>query len=478
MSRLFPNRLLRLGSIYAVGSLATNAVGILLIPLYTAFLTPADYGAVALLTLTAAVLTRGVSAAGFHALSRFYFAPENAGRRGQLVFNLFVLMLLASLGIAAAYVVSSQVLARLLLGGGDWLPLVRLFALVVLFTPVGDFCRSYLRLRERAGWVVGLGLAGVLAGAVCAAVLLVRFDAGVYAMGAAAVISPAVFTAGALALMARDFTWRLSRAVVREPLRYGFSLFFEGYANLLMHLGDRYLLRIFSPLGSVGLYSFGYRFAQVFHQSYVEPSCQATLPSIMKEEGFAERQSAVIRQSTVWYLGLGVIAVSAMTLFCREVVALLATRESFHPAAPILPLVGWGYLLHGLSNFLSYPILMRRKGGTRTVLMTTAAAINILLNLLLIPVFGFLGAAAATLLSYALLCLGAAWLSHRLGAPLPVSWRALLGLCLAAALAGGGYFALPQGFAPSSLAVKFALLAGIALLSGWCVVGTVSDSED
>ena len=190
MSRLFPNRLLRLGSIYAVGSLATNAVGILLIPLYTAFLTPADYGAVALLTLTAAVLTRGVSAAGFHALSRFYFAPENAGRRGQLVFNLFVLMLLASLGIAAAYVVSSQVLARLLLGGGDWLPLVRLFALVVLFTPVGDFCRSYLRLRERAGWVVGLGLAGVLAGAVCAAVLLVRFDAGVYAMGAAAVISP------------------------------------------------------------------------------------------------------------------------------------------------------------------------------------------------------------------------------------------------------------------------------------------------
>src|SRR5919204_5054599 len=93
--------LLRHSAIYGLGSIVARILAVLLLPLYTRYLTPGDYGLIETLVALSAVLTALVAQAMKSAFFRFYFDSAEDDRRRQVVLTAFWYVMAAATTVLA-----------------------------------------------------------------------------------------------------------------------------------------------------------------------------------------------------------------------------------------------------------------------------------------------------------------------------------------------------------------------------------------
>jgi len=153
-------------------------------------------------------------------------------------------------------------------------------------------------------------------------------------------------------------------------------------------------------VGAVGLYSFGYQIAEILNALLVNPVKEGIMPHIYKMEKEPEDQKAFIKSSALYYYVVAMFFALGLSLYARELVMLLARREEFWPSWEIIPIISLCCVFHGLGNFLGLGMVMRSKTALFSATVIVSAMVNIGLNFVLIPTFGLVGAAMATLMSY------------------------------------------------------------------------------
>ena len=95
-----------------------------------------------------------------------------------------------------------------------------------------------------------------------------------------------------------------------------------------------------------------------------------------------------------------------------EPLLLLVASEKYRAGAAIIPWVIGGVALQGLFPVASAGLQIQKRSGRILLAILSAAGLNVLLNLLLIPSLGIEGAAIATLLAYGLMTALAAWMGR------------------------------------------------------------------
>ena len=120
-----------------------------------------------------------------------------------------------------------------------------------------------------------------------------------------------------------------------------------------------------------------------------------------------------------------------LSLFAPQALSLLTT-PAYRGAARVVPLIVLAYLFYEVNYLISFGLDLTNKTFYYPFVVGTAAVFNLLLNLILIPPFGMMGAAVATVLSYALLPI-IEYLVVRQLYPVPYEWGRLLKLALVSA---------------------------------------------
>jgi O-antigen/teichoic acid export membrane protein len=174
-----------------------------------------------------------------------------------------------------------------------------------------------------------------------------------------------------------------------------------------------------------------------------------------------------------YQVALMVALALAVALLAPEVIRIIAT-PAYWAAAAIVPWIAAGYVARYLYFFPVNSLLFRKRPGWVAVLTILAAALNIGLNLALVPTFGIMAAAVNTLVAFVVLFIMAYVVGQRVH-PVPYQWgRLLLLFGLALAL-----FALslliPTDNLLVSLALKLATLAALPALL-W-LTGFLSPAE-
>ena len=261
--------------------------------------------------------------------------------------------------------------------------------------------------------------------------------------------------------------WTLARI----SLAFGVPLIAYEFASVVLDSGDRFLVQHFLGDAQLGYYSAAYNIGSYFQDIVMSPMNLAFLPIYMRlwtHEG-PEPTRKFISNALTWFL-VAISFITCMTLLCsRNVIILLASRR-YLEAHLLLPILIPSLMLYATHIFLNAGMIFTKRTGLMAKLVAVSAIANIGLNLFMIPRFGILGAAWATMIAYSLLILMMAWLNQRI---LPLSLDLpLLGCSLLAA--GATYLAVGR-IAPinvllslaarvSAGTVLFALL--LALLSG------------
>lgn len=439
--------------IYLLGFIGQRMASLLMIPITTRFLTPADYGIADLLEQSTSVISLLLGGRLASALGYFYFQTDSEEARRPVVST--TILGAAALGLLAAVICwpLSDRLSQLVFGhvlAGTYFRIVfvgfpAIFASDAIFT--------LYRVENRPGLYTVMSLLRLALHIAGIVVLVALFRLRVAGMMLAAVISFAVMAAGMGIGVFRRMAPAFDLRVFGRMVRYSMLLALGGIAAVIMNFGDRFILPHYRPLGELGIYVLACKIGMLV--TFVYGSFQiywsAQVFQIMRRD---DAELVFARMFTYVILGMSFSGI-AIAVCARPALRLLA-GPAFQSAAALVPIIVAAYCVRGIGDFLRCLFLAEGRPGDDAVCNWLGAAICLVAYLLLIPRFGAWGAAYATLAAFIAVGIVSAVWTYRLR-PYRVETGRLAKICVASAAAAAPYAAIH----PSSLPG----LIGLAALS-------------
>jgi len=396
-------KLIYLSGIYSLGSLMDKGITFFFIPIYTTYLGTADYGIIGLMSVTVGLSQKLFYPPVNQGFVRHYYAPEFKGKQGLLLFNSLFFLAFQAFFFALIFFFLSKTIASLVLENEELILIVKIYAFILFFHPLSDFLLTFLRQSEKAKLTILISWAHSLFYAAVVLSGLIFFNLGVMALIYGTLLGFIFKVCCILPTFWRESEHKISFSVLSQPLKYGYPRIISGCSNVLIESGDRYVILIFATLSSVGLYSFGYQIASMINIIFVAPFTAALLPITFKQEGNPDRQKEFLKRTCTYFYLAGMFICLSLSLYSQEIIQIIARKEEFWESWIVVPVVAYSYILAGLGSFFDWGLVMTKNGFRLSANVFIGALVNIGLNFVLIPYWGILGAAFATLLSYIVL---------------------------------------------------------------------------
>lgn len=392
-------RLARHSAAYTLGSALNKAFAFILVPIFTRSLAQQDYGAYVLLNAGAAVLAVLFELGVSSSVMRFYYDYDDPRERARYLGSVWLFCVLATCAMALVLTLFGEpVLAPLFKGVSFW-PYVVLTVWATFLSTANVIPWVLMRIHEQSTRFVILVVAQSAALLVAVLIYVVLLHMGLLG----AVLS--IFTQGCLIFVFFSvYTLRNASLNVRwrylpPSLAYGLPVLLLQAGWWVLDASDRFILRYFTSLDVVAVYSIGYAigrilimFSQAINQAWT-PFFYATV-----KEGRPDAKGIFSYTATYFTLaisGLGLLVV----VFAREAV-LFFGGHSYLAATTITPLVVLGTVAQGMFYVPSRGLFLQKQTRWFPMILLVGVVVNLGLNLLLIPIIGMIGAALATLAGY------------------------------------------------------------------------------
>ena len=387
-------RLVTNTAVFAVGKLLSKLLVFCMTWLYTTCLTRSEYSTADLVVNMANLLIVlacvGVNEGIFRAA-----AARSGNKEAYLTNGLFILV-----GGSAVFLVLSPLISLIpIFKGYAWL-----IALYVVVANLHTVVAQYLCAVGRTRLFAGQGLLNTALVIIFNILFLPVLDFGVTGYVLATVLADLVTTVF-LILLTR--LWRsvkprtLSKKIIRSLLVFCLPLVPTTLFWWITGVSDRYMVTAMCSSELNGLYTAAYKIPTLLiHVVSIFDS--AWKLSVSAEEDF---EACTAFYTRVWrfYTTIAFLGGAALVLFCRPLSLLLFGSE-FHEAWVYIPVLTFATVFAALDTFLGsvYFASKRTMGSMLTAL--AGAAVNLILNLCLIPVWGAMGASIATFVSYFSVC--------------------------------------------------------------------------
>jgi O-antigen/teichoic acid export membrane protein len=449
-------RLARHSAIYGIGGLVSRLLAVFLLPLYTHYLTEADYGRVEILvagsTVVVIVLRMGISSAFF----RFYFDAKDAAHRLLVVRTSFwFTMTMATAGLILGLILAPEIADLLRLG--DHPDLVRAAAVGVWAQMNYEQLTSLFRVEERSLQYVYASVANILITVAATVLLVVVFDQHALGVLVGNFIGTLCVYLVLVGYHREQLGLQFDRSLLREMNRFGMPLVPSALALWAINFVDRLFVAHYKGPAEVGVYSVAVRIASaiVFLMVAFRTAWPAFAYSI-EDDRDAKRTYSFVLTYVVTCLSWVALALGALAPWIVD----LLTAPDFHRAHEAVALLAFAGVAYAGYVVLAIGSGRARRTQLNWVITGIAAAVNVGLCIALIPPYGMVGAAIATLASYVVLFVGMVLYAQHVY-PVAYQWRRVL---TAAGAAVGLTIAARATGAP--LVVSLLLVAAYPLALG------------
>jgi len=420
-------RLATTGFAYTAASVLSKLIAVALLPLYTRYLTPADYGAAEVLFAGVVAASIVVRFGAIEALLRFYYqAGEDPAR--VVATSFAALFWAATVTALVALPLAGPISEALLDRPAPGLARIAIGGLWVL--TLYEYLLTLFRLEERGKAYFATTMASVLAAIVLTVVLVVGAGEGARGLLLGSYASGAAFVVGLAALHRRSLSLRVDVPLLRRLARFGVPTMPAELSLYSLNFIDRIVIVRYVGLAEAGLYALAIKFAQAVN--VLVRGFQLAWPplaySIRDDE---EARLAYARIVTLFVAGCAFVVVG-MWLLARWIARALAAPEFFQSYEAI-GLISTAVTLYAL--YMVLVVILGRTGRTEFNFPATAAAlaVNVALNLLLVPPLGIVGAGLALVASYAVVLVVMYGFTQRLF-PVPYEWGRLARIVLVSAV--------------------------------------------
>ncbi|WP_292389041.1 flippase [Methanosarcina sp. UBA5] len=200
---------------------------------------------------------------------------------------------------------------------------------------------------------------------------------------------------------------------IKEYLQFSLPLTPSSLVRWITESSDRFLVNYFLGLGSAGVYSAAYSIGTLI-QLLVTPLQVILLPELSKlfDENKLDQVKIYLSSSLRYFLLITVPAVFGLSALAKPLLGIFTTQD-FLSGWLVIPIVAFSGLLAGVFQIFVNIMFLVKETKSTTYINIIAAVSNVLLNLLLIPSIGFIGAALSTLISYFLMIVLCIYVSRK-----------------------------------------------------------------
>jgi O-antigen/teichoic acid export membrane protein len=448
----------RLGAqsaIYGLGGLLSRIIAIFLVPLYTAYLGKVGFGKLetifAFMAVLTIVLRLGITSAFF----RFYFDADDEEHKLRVVRTSFwFTMGMATIGLAVGLVFAEPI-SRFIHVNGD-IALVQA-GFVWLWTQMNYAqITSLFRVEQRPVAFAIATVANVLITIGATIVLVVGLDKGATGAVVGNLLGTLVVYVVLLGYRRYQLGLTFDRRLLRAMNRFGLPLVPAALMLWIINFIDRLFIARFDGQGEVGIYSLAVRISSVM--VFLMAAFQLAWPAFaysIRDDRQAKRTYSYVLTYLLFLMSWVALALAVLAPWLVDFLA----PPAFVRSADAVPLLCFSVVAYSGYTVLAIGIGRARQTQYNWIVAGAAAAVNVVLNLALIPPYGMMGAAVATLVAYLVLFV-AMWVNSRRVYPVAYQWRRVI--TLAAVAAGLTVLGVAVGSLP--LAIALIVLYPLALL--------------
>jgi O-antigen/teichoic acid export membrane protein len=398
MMRTALSRLFKGSIVYGIGAISQRFIGIFLLPFYTQALKPADYGAMALISLVGVAMSGVLSLGTGNSMGVLYFKEQDRSKRPAILWTNFSLLLANGLFWYVLIFLFAPQLSLFIFQTVDYTEFIRLAFIGTVLGNFSEVWLAYLRMEEKAKSYVVLTLGITLITIGLSVGLILGLSLGLYGLILSTVFGQVFLLLAVLLFIARKLPFQIDVEKVWPLIRIGSPSIFGLFAFLLIDYADRQMIERILDLTALGLYTIGYSFGMVVTMA-VGAFSSAWPPFFMSYINKREEAKVIFGKVLTYYVfAFGVLTVVFFG-FAKPVVLVL-TAPDFRQAWTVIGLVAASHVLKGCYLIMLPGLNFAEKLSKQSLIEWIAAIINLLANLWLIPIFGIRGAALATFISY------------------------------------------------------------------------------
>jgi O-antigen/teichoic acid export membrane protein len=431
-------RLARHTAVYGLGGLVSRILAVLLLPLYTSYLSPGSYGRVETLVAASAVavivLRMGVSSAFF----RFYFDVKDTARRLVVVRTSFwFTMTMATVGLVLGLVFAPQLshLVRL----GDHPELVRAAAVGFWAQMNYEQLTSLFRVEERSVAFAVASIANVLITVGATVILIVGLHKGALGLLVGNFIGTLCVYVTLLAYRREQLGLQFDRELFRGMQRFGLPLVPSALALWAINFVDRLFIAGYKDQAEVGVYSAAVKIASVITLAmFAFRTAWPAFAYSIEDDRDAKRTYSFVLTYLLVFASWIALALGALAPWLTHAM----TAPEYQRAEKAIALLAFAGAVYAGYTVLAIGSGRARKTQLNWVVSAVGAVVNVVLCIWLIPRYGMVGAAIATAVAYVVLFVGMTLYAQRVY-PVAYQWRRVLtavgagvGLTVAARVGG------------------------------------------
>jgi len=395
-------RTIKHSGVYALGNLAKKSLGFLLLPVYTRYLSTADYGILELVSVFLQILVLLLVMGIPGALIKIYTHDcTNKNDKKSLIFTILILLL--SFNIPALCIVFrySSKISSLLLGEGKYAVLIKIICVTIFCNIYITVVTSIYRAEERSKKFVVISTIHFFIALLCNIYFVVIAKMGVKGILLGNLISSLIVFFLVLPELTSQIKFAFSKKYLFKILTLSIPMIPSSLAMWIMNASDRYFLRLYSTMDELGLYSLGAKLSMTIYLFIVIPFNLAW-PTIMFSIAKKKDAKKIYSQIFKYFIFISIFLSLIVCLISKEILIIMTTQP-FWSAYRVVPFLVYSHVLFGAQNIFLMPLYLKEKMAMYPIILFISASVNLFLNFTLIPKHGMVGASLATLISFLIL---------------------------------------------------------------------------
>jgi O-antigen/teichoic acid export membrane protein len=412
---------------YGLVPIVQKAIGLVLVPIYTFYLSPADYGVIALIALIVGIPKLLADWGVTWSIQRDYLGCEGDEAREYLFTALIVNVASSIMAYGVFFLLGRQFVPLI---APEWeaqyTAYLNLSLMAAMLSGVSIVVTTYLVIERRPQAYSIFQLAVYVVASTLQLYLLIGLQMGLMAVFLTQLLSAAISAIGGLGILWPHLKPRFRLDAARSIAEFGWQVTPSHVLNYMLKRGDQWVIQSMLSLDELGLYSFGLKFLEVMGL-YSSSVHTAWRPTYFRQLNEGVPREVMLHYGNVLF-EISILFVLTGMLFAKEVIIIFAAPK-YHPAYVVAAIL-MGYALVKVAGVIPGSTLVYEK---RVYLQLTPilviGVIGVGLGILVVPEWGIEGVALARLISAILQFSVIAFLVTRYTQTgLPIDWKRWLGL--------------------------------------------------
>jgi len=345
-------QIVRQSFIYATGNVLRGLASFIMLPVYTTYLSPADYGVIELIAIVLDLTLLLLGARVAVGIFKFYSDANTQREKNEVVSTALLLMAGVHLVAVLVVVIFNGMIAKLLNVTPDFGVALAVYSVSAVFAAMNEVFFAHLKIQDRAYLFVGINLGKLILQLTLNIILIAYLNLNYWGVIWSAVISSAVTTIFFFFFTVPSIGMRFSKAVAKLLTHFSAPIILASLAMYYVTFSSRYYLQYLNDTTAVGIYALANKFGLLIFVLVASPFSEywnARQFDMAKTAG-----SDRLFGQVFFYLSLIMFAASAGLIATVTDFVHLSATKPYWPALAVIPWLVGAYVMQAWGDYFRF----------------------------------------------------------------------------------------------------------------------------